>query len=103
MPVAVVVEKSAARAPAYLFVIDTRFASHVGEGAVAIVVEQKIVSPKAAEQVVPAIIVVVAHADAGLPASARESGFFRDIGKRAVAVVLEELRGGCLALGPFLA
>ena len=40
MPVAVVVEKSAARTPADLCVIDTRFASHVREGAVAIVVEQ---------------------------------------------------------------
>src|ERR1043165_678588 len=103
MSVAIVIEKSAACAPVDLFVINTGFAGHIREGAIAVVVEQKVVSPKAAEQVVPTVIVVVADADAGLPASAGQTRCFRDIGKCAVPVVLEELRGGCFSFRPFLA
>ena len=43
----------------------------IGKRAVSIVMEENVVSPEAAEQVVPSIIVVVADADAGLPTGAR--------------------------------
>ena len=62
--------------------------SHIGKRAVAVVVEQNVVAPEAAEQIVPAVVVVVAHADAGLPTGARQARFFGDVGKRAVAIVL---------------
>ena len=50
-------------------------------------------SPEAAEEIVPAVVVVIADADTGLPAGAREAGFFRDIGKSSVAVVFVQM--GC--------
>src|SRR5437867_3240911 len=51
-------------------------------------------SPEATKQVVVAVVVIIANADAGLPAGARQSGFFADVGKCAVAVVLVEMRSG---------
>ncbi len=98
--VAVIVEPGAAGAPAILFVVDSGFAGDVGESAVAVVVEQDVVSPEAAEQVVPAVVVVVADADAGLPAGAAEAGFFGDVGESAVAVIFVEMRGWGLAGRP---
>ncbi len=71
VPIAVVVEPGAARAPSDLFIVDTDLASDVGEGSVSVVVKQNIVSPEATEHVVPAVIVVVTDADASLPACAR--------------------------------
>jgi len=70
--VAVVVEKGAAGAPANLFVVDAGAFSDVGESAVTIVVEENVVAPETAEKVVPAVVVVIAGADAGLPAGAAE-------------------------------
>ena len=100
MAVAIVIEPGAARAPADLLVVDAGFARDIGERAVAVVVKQNVVSPEAAEQIVPAIVVVVADADAGLPAGARQSGFFGDVGERAVAIVFVKMRSGSLAGGP---
>ena len=100
MAVAVVVEQGAAGSPAVLFVVDSGFAGDVGKSAVAVVVKQDVVSPEAAEQVVPAVVVVVAHADAGLPAGAPQAGFFGDVGESAVAIVFVEMRGGSLAGRP---
>ena len=71
MAVAIVVEEGAAGAPAHAFVVNAGLASDVGECAVAVVVKQNVVSPEAAEQIVPAVVVVVADANAGLPAGAR--------------------------------
>ena len=88
MSVAIVVEEGAARAPADLFVVDSSFPCDVGKSAVAVVVEEDVVSPEAAEQVVPAIVVVVADADSSLPASASQAGFFGDVGESSVAIIL---------------
>ena len=95
MSVAVVVEQGAARTPANMLLIDAGLLSDVGERSVAVIVEQNVVSPEAAEQVVPAIVVVVADADAGLPAGARQAGFFGNVGESAVAVVLVKMRCRC--------
>ena len=73
MAVAVVVEKGAASAPADFFVIDAGFLRGVAERAVAIVVKQNVVSPEAAEEIVEAVVIVIADANAGLPSSAREA------------------------------
>ena len=100
MAVAIVVEQGAAGSPAELFVVDAGFAGDVGESAVAVVVKQDVVSPEAAEQIVPAVVVVVADADAGLPAGARQAGFFGDVGEGAVAIVFVEMRSRRLAGRP---
>src|SRR4029077_16472479 len=70
MSIAVVVEECATRAPANLFVVEAGFASHIADGAVSIVVEQDVVAPETAEEVIPAIVVVIADANTRLPACA---------------------------------
>src|SRR5262249_60038439 len=76
------------------------FLGDVGEGAVAVVVKKDVVAPEATEEVIPAVVVIVADADAGLPAGAGESGFFCHVGESAVAIVFVEMGRGCLASGP---
>ena len=98
--VAVVVEEGASRAPAALVGVEAGFARDVSECAVAVVVEEDVVSPETAEEVVPTVVVVVADADAGLPAGSGEAGVFGDIGERAVAIVFEEMGCGRLAFWP---
>jgi len=87
-PIPVVVEKGAAGTPANLFIMETGFVSDIRKCAVAVVVKQDVVSPEAAEKIIPAVVVVVAHADARLPAGARQTGLFRDIGEGAIAIIL---------------
>ena len=96
VPIAVVVEKSAAGAPVNLFVVETSFASHVGERAIAVVVEQDIMSPETAKQVIPAVVVIVADAHSGLPPGASQAGFLGDIGEGSVTIILEQLRSRLL-------
>ena len=70
--VAVVVEKGAAGAPANVFLIEPGLLRDIGKCAIAVVMEEDVVSPEAAEQIVPSVVVVVADADAGLPARPRQ-------------------------------
>ena len=100
MAVAVVVEPGAAGAPANLFVVNASLAGDVGKRSVAVVVKQDVVSPEAAEEIVPAVVVVIADADAGLPARARESGFFRDVGESSVAIVFVQMGSGSFPRRP---
>ena len=92
MAVAIVVDPGTARAPARFFAIQAGFFRHVGETAVAIVVKQNIVAPEAAEKIVPAVVVVIADANAGLPAGSREAGFRGDVGECSVAIIFVEMR-----------
>ena len=91
--VPVIIEKSTAGAPADLCLVKPGLVRDIGKRAVSVVVEKNVVSPEAAKQVIPSIVVVIAHADAGLPTCAPQSRLLRDIGKRAVAIVLVKVRG----------
>ncbi len=101
--VAVVIEKSAAGAPANFIVVKACLFRDVGEGAVAVVAKQDVVTPEGAEEIIPAVIVVVTDANACLPPSAPDAGFFRNVGECAITIVLVKMCGGSLPLGPFLA
>src|SRR6202030_14530 len=99
-PIPIVIEPRAASPPANLVVVDAGFAGDIRKRAVAVVVKENVVSPEATEEIVPAVVVVVAHADAGLPARAAQSRFLRHIGKGPVAVVLVKVRGWSLPRRP---
>ena len=73
MAVPVVIEKGTAGAPAILLLVKACLPSDIGKRAVSVVVEENVVAPEAAEQVIPAVVVVVANADAGLPSGASQS------------------------------
>ncbi len=98
--VAVVIEPGAAGSPAVLFVVNPGLAGDVGESSVAVVVKQDVVSPEAAEQIVPAVVVIVADTDASLPTGAPQAGFLGDVGKGSVAIIFVEMRSGGLAGRP---
>ena len=70
--VAIVIQEGATGAPAYALIVDSGFASHIGEGAIAVVVKQNVVSPEATKEIVPAVVVEIPDADAGLPAGAAQ-------------------------------
>jgi hypothetical protein len=94
MAVAVVVDKSAAGAPGFARACDAGFFADVGEGAVAIVVIEDILAVVGYVQILEAVVIVIADADALAPAAVREAGFLGDIGKRAVVIVAVEMIGG---------
>ncbi len=97
--VAVVINPGAAGAPADAVFPQARLLGHIRKRAVAVVVPQHVMTPIAAEQVIPAVIVIVAHANARAPSGAAQAGFFRHVRERAVAVVLKEVLRGRLAIG----
>ena len=76
MPIPVIIEKSTTGAPAAFLLVEAGLAGNVGEGAISVVMEENVMSPEAAKEVIPSIVVVVAHADAGLPSESSESRFF---------------------------
>ncbi len=100
MAVPVVIEKSAACAPPSVLLVEASLARHIGKGSVSVVMEENVATPERAEQVVPAIVVVVAHAHAGLPSGPPKSGLLGHVGEGAVAIVLEKMRGGLFPCGP---
>ena len=73
---------------------------HVGERAVAVVVIQDVVAVAGDEEVVEAVVVVVADGDRRCPARARQAGLLGDVGEGAVAVVPVETIGRARAARP---
>ena len=75
--VAIVVDKSAAGVPAFPVARDAGLCADIGERAVAIVVIENVLAEIGDEQVVPAVVVVVADAASLTPAGMRESSLLR--------------------------
>ena len=69
------------------------FRGHVGEGAVAVVVVERVAMNAADEDVLVAVVVVVANGHAGIVAGAREARFLGDVLEGAVAVVVKQAVG----------
>src|SRR5947207_15154267 len=90
MAVAVVVHKAAASAPVLLMAPKTGGLGHVREGAIAVVAIQDVLPKARAENIVKAVVVIVAYANAARPTHRMQSGFFRNIGESAISVVLIE-------------
>src|ERR671923_2305853 len=99
MAVAVVVNEGAAGSPAGRFAGDAGFLADVSERAVSIIVIKNILAVISDEQVVEAVVVVVANADALSPAGTAQPGFIGDVGEGAITIVFEKVRGGFLAFG----
>ena len=65
------------------------FCADIGERSVAVVVIQNVFAEVGDEQIIPAVVVVVADADALAPSGVRDAGFQRHVGESAVAIVFE--------------
>ncbi len=92
--VAVIIQKTASCAPRITVPGNAGLFRHVGECAVAIVVIQDVVSPVSDEQIVVAIVVVVADAASLSPARTSQACFLCDVGERAVTIVVKQVAGG---------
>ena len=91
--VAIVVEERAAGSPARARVRQTRAPRDIFKRAVGAIVVQPVVSEVADEQIVVAVVVVVADARALPPAARRKPRFGCDVFERAVATVAIEMIG----------
>ncbi len=94
MAIAIVVHPTAARPVADCRLAQSRVFGHIGECAVAVVVIEHVLAVVGDEEVVEAVVVVVADGHRGRPTRALQSSFGRDVGERAVAIVLVEAVGG---------
>jgi len=94
MAIAIVIDKSATGAPARLVVEQAGVFGDIGEGAVTIVAEQDVLAEIGAENVVEAVIIIIADADPVGPADRVETSFFGDVGESAVAIVFVKAIGG---------
>ena len=91
--VSVVIEECAACTPAALLLRKAGLPGNIGKSSVPVVMKQYVMPPECAKQIVPSIVVVIANANAGLPAGAPESRLICYIGKCAVTVVLVQMSG----------
>src|SRR5690242_13131371 len=91
MAIAVIVNESAAGAPALAVSAHTRLVGYIGKRAIAIVVVESVLAEVSDEQVFVAVVVVIANAHALSPARVRQTRFGGDISECAVAVVFEEM------------
>ena len=60
-------------------------------------------SPETAEQIVPAVVIVITHANPSLPTGACEARLASNVAERAVAIVFEKLGGWRFSFRPLLA
>src|SRR5262249_30615013 len=89
--VAIVVDEGAAGVPARTRLGETRRARDVGEAAVALVVIQAVLPVVGHEEIVAAVVVVVADAGALSPSARGESGAIGDVLERAAAAIAKEM------------
>ena len=99
VPVPVVVEERASRVPAFRIAADSRLPGHIREGAVAVVSIEDVRASVGDEQIVEAVVVVVADANPVRPPGAHEPGILGDVGERAVPIVLVKAVRRDLAVG----
>src|ERR1700723_3009061 len=86
--VAVVVQETASRPPARLFVPKTDCLGYIGKRAVSAVAIKMVLTIGGEKDILKSIIVVVANADARRPTNGLHAGFFRNISEGTVAIVL---------------
>src|SRR5580698_2480505 len=102
MAVAIIVEKSTATVPSRTGLLQPCLDGDIGEGTVAVVMEERILAVVGDEQVVESIVVVVADTTALPPAAACEPGLRGDIGEGSITIVFEEVAGGFTIFGKAL-
>ena len=99
VPVAIIVQKTAACAPRLFRAGDTSFFGDIREGPVAIIVVEDVVPPIADKQIVEAIVIIVTDATSLSPTRMGQTSLLSDIRKGPVTVVVKEVtRGLTIAL-----
>src|SRR6266478_4627455 len=99
MAVAIVINKGASSSPSFAGTSHAGLITHVGERAIPIVVIQNILSVIGDVEVVPAVIVVVAYANALAPSGVCQPRFFRDVAECAVMILAIQMVRGSFSRG----
>src|SRR4029077_968081 len=99
LAVAIIVQPGAAGSPMGSVRADTGLLCDIGEGAVTVIVVQHVLAPIGDKQVLKAVVVVIAHANAGRPTRAEQTGLGGHIGKSAVTIILVEAVGSSFGGG----
>src|SRR5437667_2350889 len=97
--VTIVVDESAASVPALAVSAHARFVSYIRERAIPIVVIKNVLAKVACEEILKAVIVVIANADALSPAGVGYTSLQSNVGECAVSIILEKMRRRLLAPG----
>src|ERR1017187_2484832 len=90
MTVTVIINEATTGAPPHLGVKQTGLPRHIGEGAIAVVVIQRVASVRRNKEIIKAVVIVIADSDCRGPFCAEQTGIFRHIEERSIAVVLVE-------------
>jgi hypothetical protein len=86
----------------FLRTVEAGFLRDIGEGTVAVVMEEVALAVRCNKEIVEAVVVKITHGGSHTKNIDVEAGFVRDIGERAVVIVVVELRSGMFggAAGP---
>src|ERR1039458_4018094 len=92
--VAVIIDEGAACVPARAFARHAGLLADIGKGSIPVVVIEDILAVVGDEEIVPAIVVVVADANPLSPAGVGEPSFCGHVGESAITIVPEQMRRG---------
>ena len=87
MPIPVIIKKRATGPPPNLFPVQPRLPGHIRKRSIPVVTKQNVMPPEAAKKVIPPIIVIVAHANTGLPPCNFQPGLLRDIREATIPII----------------
>ena len=93
MAVAVIIDKGASGAPGFAVACNAGLFADIGERAVTIVVIQNVFAVIGNVKIFPAVVVVIADANALAPSGAEQAALPNDIGKGAIMIVVVEMAG----------
>jgi hypothetical protein len=99
LAVAIVIDKGTAGIPALTVGGNAGLGGNIGERAVVIVVVEDVFAEVGNEEIVEAVVVVVADADGLSPAGMNQASLYGDVGEGAVAIIFVQAIGGLLARG----
>ena len=77
---------------------ESNFFCDISESAVAVVVQQHVVTPEGNKQILPAIVVIVTRTDPLPPARQRDPGLLGYVSERAIPIVVIKVAGRFLPL-----
>jgi len=99
MAVAVIIDKGASGAPGFAGACNAGLFADIGERAVTIVVIQNVFAEVSDVKIFPAVVVVIADADALAPSGVEQAALPSDIGKCTIMIVVVEMAGGGFGSG----
>src|ERR1700685_2616146 len=87
VPIAVVIEKTASRAPTWLIIPKAGRFGHISKRSISVIAIEAVLPAVRAKNIFDSVVVVGADTDARGPSRSLQPGLLRDVGKCAVAII----------------